>query len=275
MVRSGRDRSAAALPAGRIAAAIATLGCLGSLCAAPGPAQAVAPPRHRTAAAPVDNRRAPLANRRAPLANRRATLAYLRASAAMVRAEYDALGAMAAAVDARERAIASECPAALAYAPRDEAFWEILEEAGGSTAFAAAIPVHHALVRLVHAIDHLRWSDRRLTALVRLRAEGEAATARLTVPNVCVDIAAWRSGAYASLPASSDRYVAQVAVVELGDVGGSREASILRQLEPFEGRTAKRIAARVKRLEARKEKRLDTIDEAAQKSLAAALGVNP
>jgi hypothetical protein len=205
-----------------------------------------------------------------------ATRAYLRAGDTFERSASNLVATSVAAIKARANEIAGECPSALTYAPRDAAFGALAEEASKSAFFASVVPIRRALLRQARAIEHLTWSDRKLTRYVHREASEERSLAALTSPNVCADISAWRASAYAALPQSSLQYLARAQKIESLSVVGSseepREEVILRLLRRYEGPFERRTAKRVHRLEAQDEKRLGAAATAAEAKIEAALG---
>jgi hypothetical protein len=206
-----------------------------------------------------------------------ATRAYLSADDTYERGAYAEVGVRVAAVEARASEIGGECTSVLTYAPRDAAFGELGEEAEATAFFAGVAPERSILLHLAHPIQHLRWSDRRLTPLVRAEAAEARAIARLVLPDVCADIAAWKTGAYAELPQSSTRFLARVQGIEslsgAGPPEESPEAAIMRLLRRYEGSAERRTAKRIERLEALIGRRLKAAGASAEKKLAAGLGV--
>lgn len=207
-----------------------------------------------------------------------ATRAYLGAADAFERSAYAEVGVRVVATEARASEIGGECPSALTYAPRDGAFGELGEEAEATAFYAGTAPVRSMLLRLAHTIEHLSWSDHRLTRLVRAEATEERAIATLALPNVCADIAAWKASAYAALPQTAARFLARTQAVESLSVTGPseelREAAIMRRLRPYETPAQRRIARRIDRLEAAIGRRLNAARTIAEKTLAAAFGVS-
>jgi len=224
-----------------------------------------------------------------------ATGAYLNASYAYARAVHAELGASVAAIEADVSQVAGECPSALTYAPRDEAFGEIGEEVRMTAFWAGAAPARAATSALAHALGRLRWSDRVLTRFVRERAAEERAVAALALPNVCADIATWRTSAYAAPPQSTTTFLKQVGAIELGSGRGEarlarsglgallqlfrvneqrRPEAIMSLLRRYEGASQRRTVRAIERLDAQVEKRLETAAAAARPRLAAALGVS-
>lgn len=210
--------------------------------------------------------------------DRATTREYLHATYAYERRAYAELAAIVAAIETRANEIARECPSALTYSPRDTAFEALGEEAELSALYAGMAPVRGSMLHLAQAIRRLRWSDRRLTRLVRAQAAAEHATATLALPDLCADIAAWKASAYATLPHGSASFLARVRAIESALSGTtpeeSTEAEIRRLLRPYESPSQRRIAKRVERLERRIDRRLAAAVTVARKKLAAALGVS-
>jgi hypothetical protein len=207
-----------------------------------------------------------------------ATRAYLRAADVYERGAYAEVGVSAAAIEARTSEIGGECPSVLTYAPRDTAFGELGEEAYRTAFIAGTASERPMNLRLAQAIEHLRWSDRRLTRLVRAEAAEERAYATLALPDVCADIVAWKASGYAALPQSATSFLARLYAIEsLSFVGQSeefREAAIMRLLKPYETPAERRTARGIGRLEAQIGRRLTAAGAIARKKLAAALGVS-
>jgi hypothetical protein len=206
-----------------------------------------------------------------------ATRAYLIAADTYERGTYAEVGMSVAGIEARAGEIGGECPSVLTYAPRDAAFAELGEEAEATTFFAGTAPGRPMLLRLARTIEHLRWSDRRLTRRVHAEAADERMIATLALPGVCADIAAWKANGYAALPRSAARFLARLRAIEsLSGVGPSeesREAAIMRLLRPYERSAERRTARRIERLEAQIGRRLKATGVNTEKKLAAALGV--
>jgi len=205
-----------------------------------------------------------------------ATRAYLRASETSALAGSAGLKARIAELEARSSQIAGECPGALTYAPRDEAFSRLGEEVVTVAAYASAAPERPALLRTSKEIGHLRWSNSRLTRLVRRRAAEESGAATVALPDVCAEIAAWKASAYVALPQSAGRFLARTEAIEsesyVGPSEVPREAFILRLLKPYESPADKRIARRVEHLEDQVGRRVSSAISAVRTKLEKALG---
>lgn len=209
--------------------------------------------------------------------NAAATRAYVRAGAAFEQGAIADLAASVAAVEASTNAVGEECPDALTYAPRDQAFAELGEAAGDAMSDASLVPARSLMLDQAHAIEHLVWSNRKLTRLVHIEAKSELETAALEQPNVCADIAAWTASGYATLPRSVTRYVERSNELEsLSFVGRSeefRETVIARMLRRYEDPAERRTDEQTERLEEEIGKRLEATEKPAYAKLAADLGV--
>jgi hypothetical protein len=208
----------------------------------------------------------------------RATRAYLRASEAYARAAYAGAGAYVAAIEARANQIVGECPGALTYTPRDAGFEELGEELEATLEDAGLATERSATLRFTAAVSHLRWSNHQLTRLVRAEVAEERAEAKLALPDVCADVAAWKASAYAALPQSVPRFLTRVRAIESGYwIGHSeepREAVIDRLLKLYEGPAERRTAKRISELQTRTQKRVSVAVSGARAKLAPALGVS-
>jgi len=207
-----------------------------------------------------------------------ATGAYLRASEAYALHASADLQNRIAALEARANQIALECPSALTYAPRDEAFSELTGEIGTVVVYASAASARSLLLRASKKIGHLRWSNPKLTRLVRFRAAEENGVATVPLPDVCAEIAAWQASAYAALPESTSMFLARSEAIEAESfVGPSeelRETAILRLLKPYESPAERRIAERVERLEGQFGNHFSSAISAVEAKLAHALGAS-
>jgi hypothetical protein len=205
-----------------------------------------------------------------------ATRAYLRASDAYGLEMSAALDARIGAMQARASDIGSECPSALLFAPRDEAFAQMSEEIGRAVWLAGAAAERAVMLRYAQAIEHLSWSNSRVTRLVRLRAAEEGGVATAVLPNVCADLASWKAGAYGALPTSVSEFLAHANALEAESFVGlseeSRERAIMRLLRTYENPLEQRLGARVERLEAQSYKRVTSAISPAEAKLAAVLG---
>ncbi len=206
-----------------------------------------------------------------------ATRVYLSAGDAYVRSFYAEVGVRVAAIEAHAGELGGECPSVLTYAPRDTAFGELGEEASMTAFFAGTALERPLALRQAHTIEHLRWSNHRLTRLVRAEAAEERALATLALPNVCVDIAAWKAADYAASPQSATGFLDRVHAIDSLSVTGPseefRETAIMRLLRPYETPAQRQTSGRIERLEAQIGRRLGAAGTVAEKKLAAVWGV--
>ncbi len=210
----------------------------------------------------------------------RATRAYLRASETYARDAAAALDASVSAIDTREREIATACPFALTYAPRDAAFEEIGEEAKLTLLDVGAASTRAARLAYAHALDRLRWSDQQLTRLVHERAAEELAPATIALPDVCADIDAWKASAYATLPQSTSEFLARSGRSESGSLASllalleePHKTKLARMLGRFENRREARSATMIERQEERTSSEVGRASRTAAQTLAAWLGI--
>ncbi len=209
-----------------------------------------------------------------------ATRAYLRAGYAYERSLKREAPVGEAVLEASASRIAGECPSALTYAPRDEAFGGIDGEIYATlvNAYWLGTPtLRAATLRFVGEIAHLRWSNRRLTRLVHAEDAEERADTTIVPPDVCADINAWKESSYATLPPDAMRFLARMSRIEalsfVGFTEESREAIIRRLLRRFEGAKERAEAKRLARLAASVDARAAAVKASARKKLATALGV--
>jgi hypothetical protein len=209
-----------------------------------------------------------------------ATRAYLRAGNAYERSVSREAPVGEAALAASVSQIAGGCPAALTYAPRDEAFGGIDREIYATLAHAYWLgtpTLRAASLLFAGEIAHLRWSDRRLTRLVHAEAAEESADTTIVLPEVCADIAAWKGSSYATLPPGAMRFLARMRRIEalsfVGFTEESREAIIQRLLRRFEPAKERAQAKRLAKLAVSVDARAAAVNASARKKLATALGV--
>jgi hypothetical protein len=141
---------------------------------------------------------------------------------------------------------------------------------------AGVAPVRAATLRFDHADARLKWSDRRLTRLVRGQTAEERAIVGLEPPNMCADIAGWKASAYAALPQSAARFASRVQAIESLSIvgrGEPRQAVIMRLLRRYERPAERRVAKHIQRAGAEIETHLGRAQSAVEAKLAAGLGV--
>jgi hypothetical protein len=206
-----------------------------------------------------------------------ATGAYLHALEAYVPVTAFAVGEELAAMEVRESEVARQCPSALTYAPRDAAFEELGEELSTAQWYAGVAPIRSSLLRMANAIEHLSWSEHRLTELVHEEAREELADAAVVLPDVCGEIEAWKASGFAVLPSGVSAFLDHVEAIEASSTVGiseePREQLIARLLARYETPTGRKLAERLERLERQSNQRRIAGGETARKKLVAAMGV--
>jgi hypothetical protein len=142
--------------------------------------------------------------------NSAATHAYIAANYALVRASDARTGIGQKDFKSYFRKIDSQCKGAGAGAPQDEEAQPLNYEATGAiwsiTYGVAAAPIR----AFVSTVDHLHWSNPKLTQLARSYAATLHGLATLPLPNLCGDVQTWRTGGFHAVPASTtsfDRHV--------------------------------------------------------------------
>jgi hypothetical protein len=197
----------------------------------------------------------PTAGAHASSKDTHATRVYLEADYARTRTEVKRFPEAIATVHALAQRLQSECPGVLADIPKSltgEPFTRSAAEIGEeeTDAVFGAVAQGEYLLRSHFAatVAHLAWSDRALTKLVRSRASAEVAQAQTPAPSLCSDASAWVGSGYMSVSAATEAYVRQQSALATTIEGV--EATIMRELKPYESQADRRLAARITKLEA-------------------------
>jgi hypothetical protein len=142
-----------------------------------------------------------------------ATHAYLKARIVLQRAAVTAEPAELEAIAALEAQVKAECPGVLAGAPphvkgekTNESEVEVSEEmlsAGFGTAENVA---HPANARFARTVRRLRWSNRRLTRLLRSLAIEQAEQSAIPPPELCRDMKFWVASGYTAVSAGTKAF---------------------------------------------------------------------
>jgi hypothetical protein len=151
----------------------------------------------------------------------RATHDYLEARIALQR-ETGAEGGAAEfkAITALEAQVKTECPGVLAGAPPHSKGEKINQSEGEvrdellSVTFGAAERVEHpAYARFARIVRRLRWSNPKLTRLLRSLALEESEQSAISPPNLCADLKFWVASGYTAVSAGTKRYLDRRSVV--------------------------------------------------------------
>jgi hypothetical protein len=182
-----------------------------------------------------------------------ARLAYSRATAKEASAEIAAIKALAAKVK-------GECPDVLSGAPphvkgekTGASELQVTEELL-SAASGAAEQVEHPLDdSFARIVDRVRWSNPRLTKLLRSLALEQAEQSAIPAPNICADMTFWVASNYMAVSAGTREYlhrhmvISSITQIELEphepvtnivDLG----ALVAHRLKPYEDRADRALA---------------------------------
>ncbi len=143
-----------------------------------------------------------------------ATHAYLEARIALRRAEAATAPAELKAIAALEAQVKTGCPGVLAGAPphvkgekTNESQHEVSEELL-SVGFGAGGHVQHpADARFAKTVRHLRWSNPKLTRLLRSLATEQAEQSAIPLPELCPDMKFWVASRYTAVSAGTKRFL--------------------------------------------------------------------
>jgi hypothetical protein len=132
------------------------------------------------------------------------------ATQAYLQANYRLVSTAASHIPVAERAISAvldqvrrECPKAASGSPQDAESTQMSEEVIGTMVTSAYDHDLASIRQYVHAVAHLHWSNRALTAEVQSYASRLKVLASLTRPNLCADVRGWAASHYTALPASN------------------------------------------------------------------------
>jgi hypothetical protein len=110
--------------------------------------------------------------------------------------------------------IAHECKDAGAGTLENEAAQQLGSEAAGalwSVAYSTAAAPIRAFRR---SVEHLHWSNPRLTRIAHAYASSLYALATLPAPNLCGDVRAWQASGFHTIPASTVAFDRHVEAIE-------------------------------------------------------------
>jgi hypothetical protein len=193
-------------------------------------------------------------------ADQAATHAYLEAVLAERRAA-DATGtAQLQAIESLATLVRTECPGVLAGAPphsKEEHLspptFEINQEVISATFGAAEEVMHPILVGFARQVAPLRWSNPRLTRLLRSLAREAAVQSGIPAPALCSDLRYWVASGYTKLSAGTLTYrkersaASSIALIEPEPHEPvehifNLSALIRHRLEPYENRRDRQLA---------------------------------
>jgi hypothetical protein len=135
-----------------------------------------------------------------------ATKAYIQADYALVHTARVNMKAGEAALEELRSKLGAECPLAAAASPENEAAEKLSNEVVGTMGVVFIRADVQAVGDFTAAVEHLHWSNPKLTRKVSSYAAKLKALAVLEMPNVCGDVSAWAGSGYRALPASTTQF---------------------------------------------------------------------
>jgi hypothetical protein len=168
------------------------------------------------------------------------------------------------AVERFDAQLATECPGVLAGAPRRIPFTanlsasETIAEINLAAQGAGEAPEHALDVRFAGAVEHLRWSNEKLTRLTHAQARQRAGESGVPPPHICSDMRYWVADGYTSISPSAAQYLRQLeaisntATIALGTKSQQRInlfAEIPRLLARYENQADRRTVKGIHELE--------------------------
>ena len=149
-----------------------------------------------------------------------ATHAYLKARIVLQRATVTAQPAELEALGALEAQVKAECPGVLAGAPphvkgekTNESQYEVSEELLSAGFGVGGHVEHPANARFAKTVRRLRWSNPKLTRLLRSLAIEQAEQSAIPPPELCADMKFWVASGYTAVSAATKRYLHRHMVV--------------------------------------------------------------
>ncbi|HEY3760054.1 MAG TPA: hypothetical protein VGL37_09840 [Solirubrobacteraceae bacterium] len=174
-----------------------------------------------------------------------ATRAYIQANYQLTRVARVNLSASEGATHALARRIVGECPLGGEGSYTNNAASQFSEEVVGTIVTTTFRPDVRAIGAFTYAVEHLRWSDARLTHSVRRYVAKLQNLVALPPADICADVKAFAATSFRVAPEATisfdKRYLA--ADVEAEEVP-------LRLLAPYEGAQQAALLRRTKQLEA-------------------------
>jgi hypothetical protein len=188
------------------------------------------------------------------------THAYLEARIALNRAQMATEPAYLDAIVALAAKVKAECPGVLVGAPRhvkgekaNLSEVEISDELASATFGAGEHVERTADVRFESTVRRLRWSNPRVTLLLRSLAIEQAEQAAIAPPDLCSDLKFWVASAYTATSAATKQFlhrhdvvssITQIEVEPHEPVGNAfrLDALVAYRLKPYENHADRLLA---------------------------------
>jgi len=149
-----------------------------------------------------------------------ATHAYLKARIVLQRTEIASQPAELKAIEALEEKVKAECPDVLVGAPphvkgekTNESEREVSEELLSAGFGAGGAVEHPADARFAKTVRRLRWSNQKLTKLLRSLAIEQAKQSAIPPPELCADMKFWVASGYTAVSPGTKEYLHRQQVV--------------------------------------------------------------
>jgi hypothetical protein len=172
------------------------------------------------------------------------THAYIRANYALNRATQARVKTAQANIEATIQKLAQECPLSGAGSPQDEEAqhlsYEVVVALWSASYSRDAGPIN----AFADVVRRLHWSNPKLTRMARRYASDLQELARLQMPNVCSDVAAWRQDGFKAAPANTIQLQQRVEAIEPKTIPPSL-------LAPYEQPADRPVLATTTRIETR------------------------
>jgi hypothetical protein len=177
--------------------------------------------------------------------DRAATRVYIAANYELVRAARTNLHAGEAAIRRLVSQTVGECRGAGEGSSATQAASEVSEEIVGTMVAIAYRPDAGAIDAFVAAVRPLRWSNRRLTRIVRVYLRKLENLAVLAPADICGDVKAWAADGFETAPEGTTRFNKLYLAADI-----EAEEVPLALLAPYEDRHEMTLLRRTQKLEA-------------------------
>ncbi len=170
------------------------------------------------------------------------THAYIRANYALNRATQARVKAAQASIEATIHKLGEECPKLGVGSPQNEESQHLSYEVVVALWSASYATDAGPIRTFARTVQHLHWSNPKLTHMAQRYATDLQSLASLQKPNVCADVTAWKQTGFKAVPATSIQLDRRVEAIEPKTIPQSL-------LAPYEQPADKAILATTTRIE--------------------------
>jgi hypothetical protein len=175
-----------------------------------------------------------------------ATRALARATDTFVRAASPDVPKGLAAVRSYANQIVAQCPRAAVGSSQGYDSEQLDNEVVGAMTVVGYRTAAAPIAAFAHAVEGLRWSDRRLTRALRTYVRKLEGLSTLASPNLCGDVEGWAAGGYKTLTAGTIQFDRSYSAV---DIEAEEVPLIIRLVAPYKTPGEAAVFHRVERLE--------------------------